>query len=128
MRSFAYRIYEKLIPTQQVAGSRECAVNPCWNRVAVGFVVLATITWLGLRDEISALIRSAGTNPAAAEAGICPRHDATRCTVEPHHRSSLAADLSVEPKDSYLAADLSVELKYGYPADDLSVQLEESYF
>jgi hypothetical protein len=95
--------------------------------VAVAFVVLATITWLGPRDEISALIRSAGTNPAAVEAGVCPRHDATRCTVEPHHRS-LEADLSVEPKDGYLAADLSVELKYGYPADDLSVQLEDSYF
>jgi hypothetical protein len=83
------------------------------------------ITWLGPRDEISALIRSA--NPAAVEGGICPRHDATRCIVEPHHRS-LAADLSVEPKDGYLAADLSVELKYGYPADDLSVLLEDSYF
>jgi hypothetical protein len=85
-------------------------MNPCWNRVAVAFVVVATITWLGPRDEMNALTRLAGANTVS----ICPRHNSTRCTVQPEHRN--------------LSADLSVELKYGYPADDLSVQLEDSYF
>jgi hypothetical protein len=102
-------------------------MNPWWNRVAVAFVVLATITWLDPRTEINTLIRSAATNAIAVEAGTCLRHDATRCIVKPNRRH-LAADLSTEPNDDYLAADLSVELKYGYPADDLSVQLEDSYF
>jgi hypothetical protein len=102
-------------------------MNPWWNRVAVAFVVLATITWLDPPAGINALIRSVANNPIAVEAGTCPRHDATRCIVKPQDRH-LAADLSMEPNDGYLAADLSGELKYGYPADDLSVQLEDFYF